>query len=56
MSWKAGSKIFETEAEARQYAKDMMALGALVGICKTDEDVRHEYVWGNFGRTRVKEE
>ena len=55
-NWKAGSKIFETEAEARQYAKDMMALGALVGICKSDENVTHEYVWGNFGRTRVKGE
>ena len=52
MNWKAGSKVFATEEEARQYAKDMMALGALVGMCETVQKVTHEYVWGNFGRTR----
>lgn len=52
MNWRAGHKVFETEEEARQYAKDMMALGALVGISKTSEAVTHQYVFGNFGRTR----
>lgn len=52
MNWRSGSKVFKTEAEARQYAKDMLALGALVGMCETSEPVTHEYVWGNFGRTR----
>jgi hypothetical protein len=51
MNWRAGSKVFETEDEARQYAKDMMSLGALVGISETAEEVTHQYVFGNFGRT-----
>lgn len=51
MNWRAGHKVFETEEEARQYAKDMLALGALVGISETTEKVTHQYVFGNFGRT-----
>jgi hypothetical protein len=51
-NWRSGHKVFATEEEARQYAKDMMSLGALVGISKTSDPVTHEYVWGNFGRTK----
>jgi hypothetical protein len=49
--WRVGCKVFETEEEARQYAKDMMSLGALVGISKTTDDVTHRYVFDNFART-----
>ena len=51
MNWRAGSKVFFTEEEARQYAKDMLSIGALIGICKTGEEVTHRYVWGDFART-----
>ena len=50
--WRAGSKVFATENEARQYSKDMMALGAIAGWCETEDPVTHEYVWGSFGETR----
>lgn len=52
MNWRAGSKVFATEEEAKQYSKDMMAFGAIAGWCETNEEVTHEYVWGDFGRTK----
>ena len=52
MNWRAGSKVFATEEEARQYAKDILAAGGLIGISETTEKVTHEYIFGNFCRTR----
>ena len=51
MNWKAGSKVFSTEEEAKQYAKDMMARGAIAGICETIQEVTHEYI-GPDGLTK----
>ena len=53
MNWKVGKKIFETENEAKQFAKDLMTLGACGGWSPTDEPATHRYT-GNawrIGRT-----
>ena len=52
MNWRAGDKVFESEAEARQYANDLLSIGALIGISETSEKTTHRYIWGNFARTK----
>ena len=51
-NWRSGHKVFRTEEEARQYAKDIQAAGGLIGLSKTTEKATHEYIFGNFCRTR----
>lgn len=43
MAYKVNSKVFETEAEARAFTRDLMALGGLGGWCKTDQPATHIY-------------
>ena len=47
MGWKVNSKVFETETEAREFTKDLMAMGGLGGWCKVDEPATHYYM-GNL--------
>lgn len=47
MNWKVGKKVFKTEVEAIQYAKDIMARGGIVGWQETTEKVTHRYIFGN---------
>lgn len=42
--WAVGNKVFETEQEARQFSKDLMAHGALGGWRETSEPVTHYYL------------
>ena len=46
-NWKVGSKVFETEEEARQFSKDLMSHGVLGGWAPTTEEVTHRYIFGN---------
>lgn len=43
MAYKVNSKVFETEAEARAFTRDLMALGGLGGWCKTSQPATHIY-------------
>lgn len=43
MGWKVGSKVFETEIEAREFSRDLMAMGVIGGWCKVEEPVTHYY-------------
>ena len=43
-NWKVNSKVFETEIEARNYSRDLMAHGGLGGWMETDEPVTHIYL------------
>lgn len=51
MNWRVGSKVFETEEEARQFSKDLMSRGAIGGWSPTDDEVTHRYIFGNDGLT-----
>ena len=51
MNWKVGEKVFETEEEAIQFARDLSARGCLVAWIPTDEKVTHRYIFGNDGLT-----
>lgn len=51
MNWKVGSKVFKTESEAEQFAKDLNSRGCLVTRSQTDEEVTHRYIFGNDGLT-----
>lgn len=51
-NWKSGSKVFETEEEATQYAKDMMARGIVVCWGKTFDRVTDKYVGPDALTTR----
>lgn len=54
MGWKVNSKVFETEIEAREFSKDLMALGGLGGWCKVNEPVTHYYL-GNLLTKPIEE-
>lgn len=43
-NYKVGKKVFATEQEAMQFAKDLMAYGALRGWSETTEKVTHRYI------------
>ena len=47
IGYKVNSKVFETEAEARQFTKDLMAFGGLGGWSITSDPVTHRYL-GNL--------
>lgn len=38
------SKVFETEEEARQFSKDFMERGIIVGYSETTDPVTHYYL------------
>lgn len=44
MSYKVNGKVFETEQEAREFSKDLMAYGGIGGWRETDEPVTHYYL------------
>lgn len=44
MAYAVGKKVFETEREAREFSKDLMARGALGGWRQTSEPVTHYYL------------
>ena len=44
MGYKVNSKVFETEAEAQAFTKDLQAHGGLGGWYPTDEPVTHYYL------------
>jgi len=43
-NYAVGSKVFATEAEAREFSRDLMAYGALGGWRETTEPVTHYYL------------
>lgn len=44
MSWQVNSIVFETEAEARAFSRDLQAYGGLGGWTKVDKPVTHYYL------------
>lgn len=43
MGYKVNSKVFATEAEAREFSRDLMSRGGLGGWRKVSEPVTHIY-------------
>jgi hypothetical protein len=43
MAYKVNSKVFETEAEAREFSRHLQALGGLGGWTETTEKPTHKY-------------
>lgn len=54
MAYRVNSKVFETEAEARAFSRDLMARGGLGGWREVDEPVTHVY-WGDLKTEKVGE-
>lgn len=44
MGYRVNSKVFDTEAEAISFSKDLMSRGGLGGWSETDEPVTHYYL------------
>lgn len=42
--YRVGQKVFETEGEARDFSRDLMAYGALGGWEETDAPATHIYL------------
>lgn len=44
MNYSAGNKVFETEQEAKKFAKDLNRRGIMCIAHETDQDVTHRYI------------
>lgn len=51
MNYSAGNKVFETEQEAKKFAKDLNRRGIMCIAHETDKDVTHRYI-GPDGLTK----